>query len=60
MFFAAKQFAQTWAGKRGLSNRKGVVFELHGSTTQIFFSTVSAIVLHNPRLVESANAESQM
>lgn len=37
MLFAAKLFVQTWAGKRGFSNRKGVVFELHGSTIQIFF-----------------------
>ena len=37
MFFAAKQFVQTWAGKRGFSNRKGVVVELHGSTTETFF-----------------------
>lgn len=60
MLFAAKLFVQTWAGKRGFSNRKGVVFELHGSTIQIFFSIVPAIVLLNPWLVESANAESQM
>lgn len=60
MFFAAKQFVQTWAGKRGFSNRKGVVFELHGSTIQIFFSIVHAVVLHNPWLVESADAESKM
>ena len=35
------------------------VFELHGSTYTCIFSIVSSTVLHNPWLVESADADTE-